>query len=71
MALQLSMTITKSELCALLGCNEKRLRRKFVTDQVIRDVLKIDVPTYRRIREFDVIQTRALYRFFKFIPAEE
>lgn len=63
------LTITKSELKRVLGCtNDRRWRRKIMTDEVIQDVLKMSVDEFRAVHEFDVMKTRSIIEFFRLSP---
>ena len=60
------LTVTKSELRQILGCNSyNRWRGKVMTDEVLEEVLHCDRHQFNKLREFSVSQTRALANFFK------
>lgn len=61
-----ALTITKRELKDALKCTTwGRLYSKFLTPEVIETVLKMDAAEYKRIKEFNVLQTRALREYFQ------
>ena len=61
-----TLTITKSELKEALGCTTwGRFYSKFLTPEVIENVLGLSTSEYKRIREFSVPQTRALRQYFR------
>lgn len=63
---ELTITITKSELKALLHCTTwSRFYSKFMTSHVKKEILQLSEDEYKRIREFDVEQTRKLYEYFE------
>lgn len=57
--------ITKSELRAALRCTSNdQWTNKVFPEEVIKQVLDIDMQTFKRIRQFNVLQTRRICIFF-------
>lgn len=69
---KMPLTITKSELRDALGCREvRRFNRVYMTDTVLGEILGLGSrEVYNRIREFNVMQTRALIDFFRLGPEQ-
>ncbi len=58
-------TLTKIELRDKLACTTwSRFYRIFMTEKVITDVLKMSVPEYKKVREFNFEQSRQLREYF-------
>ena len=63
-------SITKKQLRYVFSTTKKpisngKMRRKFITDDFIKNKLIIDIKTYRKIKEFDFNQTQVIVNHFK------
>lgn len=63
------LTLSKSELLPIFRASSFRtVRRHYITDDVVREVLQMDVVEFKRIRVFDAMQTRRLIEWFRLSP---
>jgi len=62
---KLPTIITKSELRMALHCTSNdQWTKKVFPPHVVQEVLGIDLASFKRIRQFDVLQTRSICCFF-------
>jgi len=73
----LPRTISKSELIHVLQCYERngsksyrKLRKHFLTERFVEEVLKLDWHTFRNVKRFDAYETKKIFEAFD-IDAEE
>lgn len=69
--------ISKQQLCILFNCyngkqetDTKKLQRKYLTNDFIKNHLKITKPQYNKIKEFSIKQTKMIIKHFE-ITSEE